>query len=134
MKTTVIGAFPKPKYLHSSDWFTKGMVDQIYKTTADEDDVINAIEQTIKTQVDIGIDIITDGEIRRENYIHFFFHILTLTQHLNFRNNQVFENIYFFYFAYKKIYLESYNKDFYKIYNYILYTHYLICLYFFLQI
>ena len=36
-----------------------------------EDIFIRATMDVIKDQIDCGIDIITDGEVRRENYIHY---------------------------------------------------------------
>ena len=32
---------------------------------------LKATEEIIKDQIDCGIDIITDGEVKRENYIHY---------------------------------------------------------------
>ena len=83
MITTVIGAYPKPKYLKITDWFnTKGGTDTANPTRFYEDemkkmgsdaDVIfqKAAAEVIRDQLDCGIDIITDGEIKRENYIHY---------------------------------------------------------------
>ena len=83
MLTTVIGAYPKPDYLKITDWFnatggtdttnpTKLYEDEI-KKMGNEAEVIfkRAAEDVIKDQLDCGIDIITDGEIKRENYIHY---------------------------------------------------------------
>ena len=83
MLTTVIGAFPKPKYLKLTDWFnTVGGTDTAYPTKLYDDEVKKlgnkaekifqkATKEIIDTQIECGIDIITDGEIRRENYIHY---------------------------------------------------------------
>ena len=83
MLTTVIGAYPKPSYLKLPDWFNvEGGTDTKYPTK----DYQNAIkemggkaesifqkatEEVIKDQIECGIDIVTDGEVRRENYIHY---------------------------------------------------------------
>ena len=83
MITTVIGAYPKPKYLKITDWFNaKGGTDtarptelyenEIKKMGSNADKIFQkAAAEVIKDQLDCGIDIITDGEIKRENYIHY---------------------------------------------------------------
>ena len=83
MLTTVIGAYPKPNYLKITDWFnavggtdtanpTKLYEDEIKKMGADAEAIFKkAAEDVIKDQLDCDIDIITDGEIKRENYIHY---------------------------------------------------------------
>ena len=79
MKTTTIGAYPKPRYLDLPDWFKKGT------GTADPTtDFLEAVEalgdhaealfaraakDVISDQENAGIDIVTDGEVRRENYM-----------------------------------------------------------------
>ena len=83
MITTVIGAFPKPSFLKLPDWFnieggtdtkypTKKYLDAI-KNMGDEAEniFIDATKEVINDQIESGIDIITYGEIRRENYIHY---------------------------------------------------------------
>ena len=83
MLTTVIGAYPKPNYLKITDWFNaKGGTDTANPTKLYEDEINRmgseaetifkrAAQDVIKDQLDCGIDIITDGEIKRENYIHY---------------------------------------------------------------
>jgi len=83
MITTVIGAFPKPNYLNIPDWFrakggtdtqhpTKGYLEAINKMGDDAEKIIlRATKEIIEDQIECGIDIITDGEVRRENYIHY---------------------------------------------------------------
>ena len=83
MLTTVIGAYPKPDYLKITDWFnakggtdtatpTKFYEDEIKKMGVDAEAIFDkAAKEVIKDQLDCGIDIITDGEIKRENYIHY---------------------------------------------------------------
>ena len=83
MFTTVIGAYPKPKYLKITDWFnTKGGTDtanptelyegEIKKMGSNADAIFQkAAAEVIKDQLNCGIDIVTDGEIKRENYIHY---------------------------------------------------------------
>jgi len=84
--TTTLGAFPKPGYVPVRDWFdlareTGGMNSS--QTTADytaasqnigaehEALFIRAAKEVIAVQLRAGISIPTDGEVRRENYIHY---------------------------------------------------------------
>ena len=83
LQTTCIGAYPKPDYVKLPDWFNnpdgpdtsdptaqweKAMAD----LGADADKIIaRGVAQAIADQVECGIDIPTDGEIPRENYIHY---------------------------------------------------------------
>ena len=83
MLTTVIGAFPKPKYLKITDWFNaQGGTDTANPTKFYEEEIkkigpevekifLKATKQIILDQEECGIDIVTDGEVRRENYIHY---------------------------------------------------------------
>ncbi|WP_371223545.1 cobalamin-independent methionine synthase II family protein [Roseovarius sp. 2305UL8-3] len=82
LKTTCLGAFPKPDYLPISDWF------QVPHNEADYDQKVTqawsaetlaeqaalfdrATAEAIADQIACGIDIPTDGEQRRENYVHY---------------------------------------------------------------
>ena len=79
--TTTIGAYPKPDYVKITDWFKLGMdtpdptknyaleITQLGK--AAEDIFVRGTREAILDQVQAGIDLPTDGEIRRENYIHY---------------------------------------------------------------
>ena len=83
MITTVIGAYPKPSYLKLPDWFnaeggtdtqypTKDYHDAIKKMGSDVESIFQkAAQEVINDQIDCDIDIVTDGEVRRENYIHY---------------------------------------------------------------
>ena len=83
MLTTVIGAFPKPEYLKITDWFNaQGGTDTAHPTKYYTQEVnqmgeeaeklfVQAAGEVIKDQIDCGLDIVTDGEVRRENYIHY---------------------------------------------------------------
>lgn len=81
--TTTIGAYPKPDYLNIPDWFnsaggpnttdpTRAYSDYM-RDAGDEIEalLLRAVDEVISDQVDAGIDIPTDGEIRRDNYIHY---------------------------------------------------------------
>ncbi len=80
--TTTIGSYPKPAFVPTPDWFRD-------ETTITTDPTIRferfkleqpgnyralldrGTKQAILDQVLAGIDVPTDGEIRRENYIHY---------------------------------------------------------------
>jgi len=82
LTTTTIGAYPKPESVRIPDWFDPGAMDSsaatrdyiaaIEKLGAAAAKVIGeGIRQVIADQVACGIDIPTDGEVKRENYIHY---------------------------------------------------------------
>ncbi len=84
IRTTTIGAYPKPDFLDVADWFDaeEGGPDSTDPTRRYADDVAKlgdeaeqmfarAAEQVVADQIEAGIDIPTDGEVRRENYIHY---------------------------------------------------------------
>ena len=83
MLTTVIGAYPKPDYIKITDWFnasggtdtehpTKFYNNEIKKMGSKAEELFEkATTEIIKDQEECGIDILTDGEVRRENYIHY---------------------------------------------------------------
>jgi len=82
--TTTIGAYPKPDFVPIPDWFrredggpdttspTKGYLEALARL-GDEAEALFArgVRQVVEDQVEAGIDIPTDGEVRRENYIHY---------------------------------------------------------------
>ena len=82
--TTTIGAYPKPDFVKLPDWFDAdgGGPDNIDPTASwaaalealgpDAEDIIaRGVRQAVQDQVEAGVDIPTDGEISRENYIHY---------------------------------------------------------------
>lgn len=80
--TTTIGAYPKPTYVPTPDWFRPDLTDLSKPTDAYneylnnpppniEEILVRATNEAVQNQVKYGIDIPTDGEIRRENYIHY---------------------------------------------------------------
>jgi 5-methyltetrahydropteroyltriglutamate--homocysteine methyltransferase len=83
--TTCIGAYPKPEYVPIVDWFQHqgglaGSAGDITRKANkameahnEEDDAlfVKATKAAIGDQVGAGIDVPTDGEQRRENYIHY---------------------------------------------------------------
>lgn len=78
--TTCLGAFPKPDYVPIKDWFSVDLAADNYQA-----DVIDnwsadpahdaafrrATTEVVQAQLAAGIDIPTDGEQRRENYVHY---------------------------------------------------------------
>ena len=83
IKTTCIGAYPKPDFVKLPDWFNHPDGPDTADPTAlwekamdalgpDAPDIIaRGVAQAIDDQIECGIDIPTDGEISRENYIHY---------------------------------------------------------------
>ena len=92
LKTTTIGAYPKPSYTPIRDWFPdpddadarrqgEGLLKRWQRAGCEqgleeagqlaEENFVAAIEEVVRDQVDAGIDIPTDGEVRRENYIFY---------------------------------------------------------------
>ena len=80
--TTTIGAYPKPDYVPTPDWFRGGSAGLSNPTEAYQQYLVGApdniekildrgTQEAVTDQVNAGIDIPTDGEIRRENYIHY---------------------------------------------------------------
>ena len=79
--TTTIGAYPKPDYVPTPDWFREGGTGLSNPTEAYQKYLANlpyniekildrGTQEVVNDQVNVGVDIPTDGEIRRENYIH----------------------------------------------------------------
>ena len=86
LETTTIGAFPKPNYVPVRDWFDlahqKGVMDSAETTLQYNLDIqknkdtheplfLRATEEILGVQLRAGVSIPTDGEVRRENYIHY---------------------------------------------------------------
>ena len=81
--TTCIGAYPKPDYVKLPDWFnipagpdtsnpTRLWAAAMEAMGPDAEEIITrGVAEVVKDQVDAGIDIPTDGEVPRENYIHY---------------------------------------------------------------
>lgn len=81
--TTCIGAYPKPDFVALPDWFNLPAGPDTADPTlhweaamaalgADAESILTqGVRQAIEDQLTAGIDIPTDGEIPRENYIHY---------------------------------------------------------------
>jgi 5-methyltetrahydropteroyltriglutamate--homocysteine methyltransferase len=81
--TTCIGAYPKPDYVKLPDWFgnaagqdpashTRQWAAALEALGPEGEAVITrGVGEAVRDQVDAGIDIPTDGEISRENYVHY---------------------------------------------------------------
>ncbi len=81
LTTTTIGSYPKPDYVPVRDWFdasrqSTGMNDPTVTLTYSEEArfepaFLRAAGEVLAAQIEAGVDIPTDGEVRRENYIHY---------------------------------------------------------------
>ena len=81
IKTTGIGAYPKPDYISTGNWQETDAQDQqssrSFTYTNDDAGRVpvalldRATAEAINDQISCGVDIPTDGEQRRENYIHY---------------------------------------------------------------
>ena len=85
LETTCIGAYPKPDYVPMRDWFNleqgltegSGSVTRQANALQGTDDpeieelYIKATREAVEDQIACGVTIPTDGEQRRENYIHY---------------------------------------------------------------
>ena len=83
IRTTCIGAYPKPEFVELPDWFTVAEGPDTADPTQSwseamvamgenvEDILTRGVAQAIADQESAGIDIPTDGEVPRENYIHY---------------------------------------------------------------
>lgn len=81
LQTTVIGSMPKPDYFKIPDWFWCQAADGCYQPVTynkfiqniDQEEYLNlrerALSDTIDVQTCLGLSVITDGEIDRENYV-----------------------------------------------------------------
>ncbi len=80
--TTTLGAYPKPDYVPIPDWFryNPSMANptrhyeefqRTHRLQDLEDIFARAARDLIGDQISAGIDVPTDGEVLRENYIHY---------------------------------------------------------------
>ncbi len=80
--TTCIGAYPKPEYVPIQDWFQVSHNSDDYnekvtqswsqeKVDEARDLLDRATAEAVADQLTCGVDIPTDGEQRRENYVHY---------------------------------------------------------------
>jgi len=74
--TTTIGSYPKPPHAPVPASFdgtwrsTADVVDRVL-SERDHEEIDRAVHEVVAEQVAIGIDVPTDGEIRREHYIYY---------------------------------------------------------------
>ncbi len=78
--TTTIGAYPKPDFVAVPDWFrnpdtaspTAGWAEAVDALGDRAEEIFaRGTRSAVDDQVRCGIDVPTDGELRRENYIHY---------------------------------------------------------------
>ena len=76
LKTTCIGAYPKPDYVPITDWFQVGhdaedYNEQVLRNWTAAPDIQAALDkataEVIADQIACGIDVPTDGEVRRDH-------------------------------------------------------------------
>ena len=87
--TTTIGSFPKPDYVPVRDWLQipyPATFDSSYFDNRNlETQFALATQAAVTAQIESGVDVPTDGEMRRERYI--FYHLRHLSG-VNFENLQ----------------------------------------------
>jgi 5-methyltetrahydropteroyltriglutamate--homocysteine methyltransferase len=83
IQTTCIGAYPKPDYIQRSNWNetetdgdeesgARGFSYTLDHPGSVTDELLErATHDAVQDQVNCGVDVPTDGEQRRENYIHY---------------------------------------------------------------
>ncbi|MEM7292850.1 MAG: cobalamin-independent methionine synthase II family protein [Pseudomonadota bacterium] len=91
--TTCIGAYPKPDYIDIGNFAETANQDETATRaftytqddadTVSEDLLVKATGEAIADQLSCGVDIPTDGEQRRENYIHYHCRHLTGIDFIN---------------------------------------------------
>jgi 5-methyltetrahydropteroyltriglutamate--homocysteine methyltransferase len=81
LQTTTIGSYPKPERapgVNSFDfrrgrWSATWTEAEFVATMTDDAQAAfdRAVAEVVAEQAEIGIDVVTDGEIRREHYIYY---------------------------------------------------------------
>ena len=82
IQTTTIGSYPKPDYVPTPDYFRQDTLNDPGFTEAYDDFIdsppedlealyVRGAAEIIRDQVQAGIDVPTDGEVRRDSYIHY---------------------------------------------------------------
>ncbi len=78
--TTTIGAYPKPHYVKLPNWFETGVASKCPSKAYDAyiqahkngiETLDKATQEVVMDQVNASIDVVSDGEVRRENYIYY---------------------------------------------------------------
>jgi 5-methyltetrahydropteroyltriglutamate--homocysteine methyltransferase len=85
LTTTTIGAYPKPESVAVETWFgerarrpSDGYEAALAQMGAEAAEAMDAaVAEVVREQVAAGIDVPTDGEVRRDNYIHYHCRHLT---------------------------------------------------------
>lgn len=79
LRTTTIGSYPKPEYLRIPDWFKERPDTATLSFSTTKHDDPELVEHTFKAtcwcvdhQCEMGIDIVTDGDMDMDNYIYGF--------------------------------------------------------------
>ncbi len=85
LTTTTIGAYPKPESVAVETWFgartrrpSEGYEAALDRMGAEAAGLLDAaVVEVVRAQVAAGIDIPTDDEVRRDNYVHYHCRHLT---------------------------------------------------------
>ncbi len=85
LTTTTIGAYPKPESVAVETWFggrarrpSEGYQAALAERGADAARLLDeAVREVVREQVEIGVDIPTDGELRRDHYVYYHCRHLT---------------------------------------------------------
>lgn len=93
IRTTTIGSYPKPDYVPLRDWYhAKSEAERgvhptdptrLYaefearRTEADQELLDRGTQEVVREQDSIGIDVPTDGEIRRDHYVYYHLRALS---------------------------------------------------------
>jgi len=82
ISTTVIGTMPKPDYLNIPGWVKDGKqlpdvedsLQSVFERDSDEirEQLKRATQEVISLQNNVGLSIVTDGELNRDSYINGF--------------------------------------------------------------
>lgn len=97
LTTTTIGSYPKPEYVPIPNWFeirkscgdrrwdpTRAYEQFLANPSDDADELIDrGTQEVVLEQTQAGIDVPTDGEIRREHYIYYHLRHLSGFDFLN---------------------------------------------------
>ncbi len=75
VKATLAGSYPKPKYIYEGN--ARDLIDKSGNNFYQQDDkhsrenMEKAVEEVVKDLNETDIDIVTDGEVQRDHYIHY---------------------------------------------------------------
>jgi len=93
IRTTTIGSYPKPDYVPLQDWYhakpegDRGvhptdptrLYAEFEKARTERDDELldRGTQEVVREQAELGIDVPTDGEVRRDHYVYYHLRALS---------------------------------------------------------